>query len=272
MGDMNLYFPQWQGGGNRNLYTGAAALRKSLNLKSRLTEVKTEGDTISSEENGILGYRELLAQLKEMHDRIEEQQPQSIFTLGGGCDVELAPVSYLNAKYEGDFSVLWLDAHGDLNSPASSKSKLFHGMPLRFLLEEGLDEQIDDLCFSLLKPAQVLLLGARDLDPPEEAFIKENGIAQISAEDLIWTDPKEWISTLRTNVYVHIDLDVLDGEKFPYTLCRANHGIALKHLVQIVNLLQSERRIVGLSLLEYASSDPIESEELKQLAAVGLWI
>lgn len=272
MGDMNLFFPQWQGGGNRSLYTGAAAARKGLNLKSRLSEIKlAAGDTLV-EEHEIIGYRQILEQLQTIHNKIEEEQPGSIFTLGGGCDVELAPVSYLNKKYEGDLSVLWMDAHGDLNSPSGSKSKLFHGMPLRILLEDGHDAEIDKLCFSKLKPEQLLMLGIRDLDKAEEEYIAETNIQSISTEDLIWTDPLDWISKLKNNVYIHIDLDILDGEKYPYTLCRAEHGLQTQHLVKLVDMIQEERRVVGLSLLEYASSDPAGSQELKRIAAVGLWI
>jgi arginase len=269
---MNLFFPQWQGGGNRSLYTGAAAARKGLNLKSRLTEIKlASGDTLV-EEHDIIGYRQIVEQLQTIRDKIEEGKPKSIFTLGGGCDIELAPVSYLNDLYEGDLSVLWMDAHGDLNSPAGSKSKLFHGMPLRMLLEDGHDAEIDRLCYSKLKPEQVLMLGVRDLDQAEKDYIEEKNIQCISPEDLIWTDPMDWIGKLKTNVYVHIDLDILDGEKYPYTLCRVGHGLQPQHLIKLVDMLQEEKRIVGLSLLEYAASDPTGSQELKQIAAVGLWI
>ena len=272
MGDLNLFVPQWQGGGDRALYTGAAAARKGLNLKSRLTEIRIDAKEALEEENGIIGYRQIVRQLGELHDKIEETNPGSIFTLGGGCDVEIPVVSYLNKRYEGDLSVIWLDAHGDLNSPGSSKSRLFHGMPLRFLLEEGMDAGIDALCFSKLKPEQLLMVGGRDLDPPEKEYIEEKGIRCLSAEDVIWSDPAEWIGTLKTNLYVHIDLDVLDGKKFPYTLCPADYGLQLQHLEVIVNKLQTERKITGLSLLEYSSSDPAGSQGLKQIAAVGLWI
>ncbi len=272
MGDMNIFFPQWQGGGNRALYIGAAAARKGLNLKSRLAEVKMVSDETLVVENNILGYRQILEQMQELHKKIETNHPASIFTLGGGCDAELAPISYLNQKYEGDFSVVWFDAHGDLNSPESSTTKHFHGMPLRILLEGGHDEAIDKLCFSNITPEQVLLLGVRDLDPPEKEYIDTHSIRNMSPEQVIWAEPEEWISTLKTNVYVHIDLDVLDGEKYPYTLCPTEHGLQMQHLVQIINKLQAERRIVGLSILEYASPDPAGIQELKEIAAVGLWI
>jgi len=272
MGDMKIYFPQWQGSGNRALYTGAAAARKGLNLKSRLKEIKMASDENLVEENGILGYRQILEQLKKLGEEIDSNQPNSILTLGGGCDIEVLPVSYLNKKYEGDLSVIWLDAHGDLNSPKTSKTAHFHGMPLRFLLEEGNDKGIDELMYSRLEPQQLLLLGVRDLDEPEKEYIAEKSIPCMSVQEVAWTEPGKWISSLHENVYVHIDLDVLDGKSFPHTLSPTDLGLEIVHLTQIMRRLQEERRIVGMSILEYASSDPSGIEGLKDVAAMGLWI
>jgi arginase len=63
----------------------------------------------------------------------------------------MAPISYLNKLYGGDLAVVWFDAHGDLNSPATSVSQNFHGMPLRCLLGDG-EETLKSACFSLLRP------------------------------------------------------------------------------------------------------------------------
>ena len=64
-----------------------------------------------------------------------KKKPDKILTVGGGCGIEIPIVSYFSEKYK-NLDVLWFDAHGDLNTPESSPSKYFHGMPLRFLLEE----------------------------------------------------------------------------------------------------------------------------------------
>lgn len=102
---------------------------------------------------GTLGYKEVLKQLKNACTLIDGVKPDTIFTVGGDCGVELLSVSYLNKRYNGALAVIWFDAHGDLNTPASSPIKKFHGMPLRALLGEG-DEEIVRQCFSKLKAGQ----------------------------------------------------------------------------------------------------------------------
>ncbi|WP_368501527.1 arginase family protein [Phascolarctobacterium sp.] len=57
-----------------------------------------------------------------------------MFSVGGGCDADVPVIAYLNKKYGGKLTVLWLDAHGDLNSPQESQTGLFYGMPARTLL------------------------------------------------------------------------------------------------------------------------------------------
>jgi arginase len=271
MADLNLYFPQWQGGGQKSLYIGAAAARKGLNLKSRLTEVKLDSEEKLEKENEIIGYRPIVKQLETANKMIKEKKPYSIFTLGGGCDVELAPISYLNQYYDKEMSVLWIDAHAGLNTPETSQNNLFHGMPLRTLLEDSINE-IDKLCFSKITPEQVVLMGARDLEPAEEKYIQEKQIKHMSPDDVIWTDPTEWIENLKPQVYLHISLDVMDEKTFPKTLRPAGKGLQFKHLLGLIEKLETERRIVGMSLLDYASSEPLISDELKKIAAVGLWI
>ena len=274
MADLNLYFPQWQGAGERKtLYLGAAAARKGLNLKNRLQEVKLHPGDKLEKENGIIGYRPIVEQLKNVRSILDAQEMElgSIFTLGGGCDVELAPISYLNRAYKGELSVLWFDAHGDLNSPETSPSGHFHGMPLRVLLEDGIEE-LDQLCYSKLKPEQVSLMGVRELDPGEQEFIEKHKMNHMPPEKIIWGDPNAWMDRLAENVYVHIDLDVLDKEAFPHTLCPVNHGLQMEQLMGIMKMLEEKRRIVGISLLEYAHLQPEPMEAFKTLAAIALWI
>ena len=97
-----------------------------------------------------------------------------VVTVGGTCGVEAAPVAYLNEQYDGDLAIVWFDAHGDLNAPATSPSGHFHGMVLRTLLGEGPHEYVGELRRPL-RPAQLFLAGTRDLDPEESAYILRAG-------------------------------------------------------------------------------------------------
>ena len=153
-GMLKLLFPQWQGSGSeKNLYRGVEMIRDQLLKGHGCAEIDVRLDEGLVTEKNIIGYSPIRAQLKGAVSLLKQRKPQKIFLIGGDCGTELAPVSYLNRELEGDLFVIWFDAHGDLNTPESSPSKAFHGMPLRSLLGEG-EKTILDLCFSCLTPSQ----------------------------------------------------------------------------------------------------------------------
>jgi arginase family enzyme len=117
--------------------------------------------------------------------------PERPLVLGGCCCAHVGAVEGLAARY-GRIAVVWLDAHGDLNTPESSLTGNPWGMPLRMLLDSGTVDVGD-----------TILLGARNLDPPEEEFIAASGLAT-HVEGLDATlDGVE-------GVYVAFDVDVLE--------------------------------------------------------------
>src|SRR5207244_11551785 len=90
--------------------------------------------------------------------------PERPLVLGGCCCSHVGAVEGLAARH-GRLGVLWIDAHGDPNTPESSPAGNEWGMPLRMLLDSG-----------AIDPQDVALVGARDLDPPERDFIGASGL------------------------------------------------------------------------------------------------
>ena len=90
--------------------------------------------------------------------------PRTPLVLGGCCCAHIGAIRGLAARH-GRLAVVWLDAHGDLNTPETSPSGNAWGMPLRMSLDEG-----------AIEPADVALVGARDLDPAEEEYVAAIGI------------------------------------------------------------------------------------------------
>jgi arginase len=124
------------------------------------------------------------ATLEDEIARVAHELPARPFILGGSCCGHIGAVRGL-ARRHGRVGVVWLDSHGDLNTPASSPTGNAWGMPLRTLIDAG---DVD--------PKDVTLLGARNLDPPEIEFIVEAGIRQE-------------LGPLPDRIYVALDLDVI---------------------------------------------------------------
>src|SRR5713226_7731102 len=102
--------------------------------------------------------------LAEQTDVLAAGLPERPLILGGCCCAHVGAIRGL-ARRSRRLGVVWLDAHGDLNTPETSPSGNAWGMPLRMLLDAG------DVA-----PRDVILLGARNLDPPEEELIEAVGI------------------------------------------------------------------------------------------------
>lgn len=265
---LKLLFPQWQGSGaNKDLLYGAFEIRDTLLPKNSYEHIDVFIDEELAIKNDILGYDSIILQLKKATDVISNNKPKKIFTIGGDCGVELAPVSYVNKLYNGDLALIWLDAHGDLNTPSSSPSKKFHGMPLRFILGEG-DDNIIEQCFSKLTSNQIVLVGCRELDLPEEKYIYDKNIHVLSVNDL-----KTLIDVVRArgfrNLYIHLDLDIVDPKCFPSVMCPTDNGITLDNLMQSLNLLKNEFNVVGFSVVEYKQSYGEHIEKLRNIIEFG---
>jgi arginase len=130
--------------------------------------------------------------------------PERPLVLGGCCCSHVGAVREL-ARRHGRLGVVWIDAHGDVNTPASSPSGNEWGMPLRMLIDAG---DVD--------PADVILLGARNLDPPEVEFVRDAGIRRA-------------LGPLPDGVYVALDCDVIEPGDLDVFMPEPD-GIALDEL------------------------------------------
>jgi arginase len=164
--------------------------------------------------------------------------PARPLVLGGCCCSHVGAVREL-ARRHGRIAVVWIDAHGDLNTPETSPSGNTWGMPLRMLIDAG-DVQAGD----------VTLLGARNLDPPEAVFIESAGIRTSLGE-------------LPEKVYVALDLDVVDPAEFDVWMAEPD-GMALETLEELLaslpaplgagfsGLVASDRNAAALARLGHA--------------------
>ena len=131
--------------------------------------------------------------LEEQSDAIARGLPRRPLVLGGCCCAHVGAIRGLAGRHE-RLAVVWLDAHGDLNTPESSPSGNLWGMPLRMAIDEG---SVD--------AANVALVGARDLDPPEAEYVAEHGID----DDLVRA--VDGVAA----AYVALDVDVLEPGTVP---------------------------------------------------------
>ncbi|HWH04965.1 MAG TPA: arginase family protein [Gaiellaceae bacterium] len=175
--------------------------------------------------------------------------PDRPLVLGGCCCAHVGAVEGLATGLE-RLAVVWIDAHGDLNTPQSSPSGNPWGMPLRMLIDDG-----------AVAAGDVALVGARNLDPPEEAFIAEAGVhAGAGAVDRAL----EGVDC----VYVALDCDAVEPGELAVFMPEPN-GLQLAELEALLAHVAASAQIVGMGLTGLRA-DPANEPELARLAAVAL--
>ena len=165
--------------------------------------------------------------------------PERPLVLGGCCCSHIGAVEGLAARHD-RLGVVWLDAHGDLNTPESSPSGNQWGMPLRMLVDGGAVDTRD-----------VALVGARNLDPPEAEFMAANGI----------DDDIERVLAQVSAVYVALDCDVLDPAEMTVFMPESR-GMAVADVEKL--LIRLRGHVVGAGLTGLAP-DPANVEPLERL-------
>jgi len=254
----SLFFPEWQSAGTTRAHEGALALRDAFSELFLEVPVRAGGSADltqgSRPDQTIRGRTGVLEAIRAAVSLIAATTPARLFSILGTCGAELAPVAYLNARYKGDLAVVWLDAHGDMNTPESSPSKKFHGMVLRTLLGDG-DPDLSALVTRPLEPGQIVLAGTRDLDPPEQEYIAAKRVTMVPPASMKSPDVLRAAvrGTGRRHIYVHLDLDVIDPAEFPNVLVPAPGGISVAALERTLRALVTSFDCVGLSVVEYAT-------------------
>lgn len=271
MDKLAIFIPQWQGSGiTKELYEGSYALKKVIEEKGDTIFNSIHIDYKSTPEikKSILGYDIIIKQLQKVQNILNVEDPAKVFTIGGGCGVEVPIVSYLKGKYK-ELTLYWFDAHGDLNTPKSSPSKHFHGMPLRFLTEKSLE--LSNIHINSIPPTDVHLMGVRDLDEPEKLFIENNNIDIIPIE--IINDLELFKTTIKKNhgmAYIHIDLDVLDPKQYSNVKCPTDSGLSIEELYGSIQSIKNQMEVVGLSIVENTELDTKKIMKLNKIIDIGI--
>ena len=187
-------------------------------------------------------------------DTLEEQTaelasllPERPLVLGGCCCSHVGAARGLAGRVE-RLAVVWFDAHGDLNTPETSPSGNEWGMPLRMLLDDG-----------VVRPEDVALVGARNVDPPEIEYLAATGIDDSLERALDGVDA----------VYVALDLDVLDPGEAAMFMPEPD-GPRVEEVEATLRDVVSRARLAGMGVTGHLAEERNVPVVTRLLAAAGL--
>lgn len=181
--------------------------------------------------------------------------------LGGDHSVaggSVAGVSTALAERGERLGLIWLDAHADLNTPESTLSGNVHGMPVAHLTGHG-DHEMASLATPspAVRAANVVIIGARDLDPAERVHAREFGITIYTMRDLderglraILREAIERVSDGTGGIHVSLDLDFVDPREAPGVGTPVSGGATFREAHLAMETLWDTGRLVSMDLVE----------------------
>ena len=174
------------------------------------------------------------------------------------CSVGLSTLPTI-ARMRPDARFLWLDAHGDYNTPQTTTSEYLGGMSL----SGACGEWDADLDVGFADPARVVLAGARDFDAAERELIDDSPLTVLAGRDALDELPA---ALGEDPVYIHLDLDVLEAGELP-VLFPTEGGFEIAELRQLLGRIAEHREVVGFEVTNFQA--PLEEFE-RMLSATAV--
>ncbi|MER3535925.1 MAG: arginase [Thermus sp.] len=263
-----LGMPMDLGAGRRGVDMGPSALRYAR-LKDGLEAlgfaVTDLGDVdvpvaeTLAQDGGLQSSGHTLAYLEAIREvcltlkgRVEEL-PEETFpiVLGGDHSLSMGSVSGVAAR--GQVGVVWVDAHGDFNTPETSPSGNIHGMPLAVLAGLGHPRLVE--AFKSLDPSHIVLIGVRSLDPGERRLLQELGVRVYTMHEVdrlgIARIAEEALKHLEgLPLHLSLDADVLDPSLAPGVGTPVPGGLTYREAHLLMELFAASGRVRSLDLVE----------------------
>ena len=153
--------------------------------------------------------------------------------------------------------LIWIDAHGDFNTPETTISGNVHGMSLAVLLGKGYPELINvGRMGAKLQEKDVVMIGIRDLDPKERDRLRESDITVYTMRDVdergIGVVIREALDKLahRQRLHVSLDMDGLDPMVVPGVGTTAPGGLTYREAQLLMEIIADTGRLASLDIVE----------------------
>jgi arginase len=162
--------------------------------------------------------------------------------LGGDHSIAAGAVSGVASyfrKEKKQIGYIWLDAHGDMNTPESSPSGNVHGMPLAAVMGYGAPELVDLLGFKpKVEPQNIVLVGVRDLDLQERRLVKKSGVRVFTMRDIdergmreVMADALKYATDDTDGISVSLDMDFVDPSDAPGVGTPVRGGVTYREMI-----------------------------------------
>ena len=181
--------------------------------------------------------------------------------LGGDHSIAIGVLSGVSGafrKQQKRIGYVWLDAHGDMNTPESSPSGNVHGMPLASVMGFGAPELVELNGFKpKVEPRNVALVGVRELDAKEKRLVKESGVHVFTMRDIdergmreVMSEALRFASDETDGIAVSLDMDFVDPSDAPGVGTPVRGGATYREAHLAMEMICDSEAMVSLEIVE----------------------
>lgn len=261
------------GASRRGVDMGPSALRIA-NLSQRLGALGHDIQNLGNLEipdrdslPDVTDAIDLLPAIAEVCNRLARHTAEAIrqgaapLVLGGDHSLSVGSVAGVAGAFaeRGErIGLIWLDAHGDLNTPDSSLTGNVHGMPVAHLLGHG-DPRLTGITSPApaVRPANTCLVGARDLDPAERAHARDWGVRVFTMRDIderglraVMADAIAIAGEGTAGIHLSVDADWVDPKEAPGVGTPVRGGATYREAHLAMEMIHDSQRLVSMDIVE----------------------
>ncbi len=181
--------------------------------------------------------------------------------IGGDHSIAMGTVAGVSSFYRDQgkkIGLIWFDAHGDMNTPASSPSGNIHGMPLAHLLGRG-DDDLKNIggFHPKVDPENVVLIGVRDIDAGERRIIRESGIHAFTMREIdeqgmaaVAAQALEIVNDGTAGFHISFDVDGCDPTVIPGSGTLVPGGVSFREAHLLLEYCADDGNLVSMEVVE----------------------
>jgi arginase len=265
--------PMDLGAGRRGVDMGPSAVR-AASLHARLTalgyEVEDLGnievgepEAIPSQPSTARFLPEIAASCARLARMVERAAGDGKFpvVLGGDHSIAAGTIAGMSKhfrKSKKKLGLIWIDAHADMNTPATSPSGNVHGMPLAATLGMGPKELTHIGGFSpKVLPANVVLIGIRDVDELESRNVVASGVQTFTMREVdelgmrtVMARAIEAASKGTDGIHLSFDMDSVDPDDAPGVGTPVRGGLTYREAHLAMEILSDSRLLRSIEIVE----------------------
>jgi arginase len=205
--------------------------------------------------------------------------------VAGNCNVTLGVRAGLQRGGGADAALVWLDAHGDFNTPATTETGYLDGMPLAMLCGRAYRDAVEHrLVMEPVAETMTVHAGGRDFDRRERESLLASAVRMVEASELRRHGPAEVLAPALDALaderretmglaaedpppaHLHVDIDVLDPAAAPGVTFPSPHGLSAAQLLEVIDLVRERFTVAALTMTSFTP----DRDEAGTTLAAGL--